>query len=96
VIGDVLEEEGRRTKAELNESGGECVFVRLDVTNEADWASVVAKAVSNYSKLDILVNNAGIARISNVEDTSESEWDLVMGINAKGVFLGAKAAIPAM
>ena len=96
VIGDVLEDEGRRTEAEINESGGECIFVRLDVTNEANWVDVVAAAVGKFGKLDILVNNAGIARISNVEDTTVEEWDLVMGVNAKGVFLGTKAAIPEM
>ena len=96
VIGDVLEEEGRQTEAAINESGGECVFVRLDVTSEAAWNDAVATAVGRFGKLDILVNNAGIARINNVEGTSEEEWDLVMDINAKGVFLGTKAAIPAM
>ena len=96
VIGDVLEEEGRQTEAAINESGGECVFVALDVTDEADWEQAVAAAVARFGKLDILVNNAGIARINNVEDTSADEWDLVMDINAKGVFLGTKAAIPEM
>ena len=96
VIGDILEAEGRQTEADINETGGECLFIRLDVTSEADWERAVATAVSNFGKLDILVNNAGIARTSSVEDTSESEWDLVMGINAKGVFLGTKTAIPAM
>ena len=96
VIGDVLEDEGRRTEAEINESGGDCIFVRLDVTNEVNWLDVVAAAVGKFGKLDILVNNAGIARISNVEDTTVEEWDLVMGVNAKGVFLGTKAAIPEM
>ena len=96
VIGDVLEEDGRRTEAEINEAGGDCRFVRLDVTDETQWENAVATAVSSFGMLDILVNNAGIARTSNVEDTSEAEWDLVMRINAKGVFLGTKAAIPAM
>jgi len=96
VIGDVLEEEGRRTEAEINETGGECIFVPLDVTDETQWEKAVSEAVARFGRLDILVNNAGIALTSNVEDTSESEWDLVMGINAKGVFLGTKAAIPAM
>ena len=96
VIGDILEEEGRRTEAQINESGGECVFVRLDVTSESDWRQAVAAAVSHFGKLDILVNNAGIFRSNTVEDTSEEEWDLVMGINAKGVFLGTKLAIPEM
>jgi NAD(P)-dependent dehydrogenase (short-subunit alcohol dehydrogenase family) len=96
VIGDVLEDEGRQIEAEINEAGGECLFVRLDVTNEAHWVEAVDAAASRFGKLDILVNNAGIARVSNVEDTSESEWDLVMAINGKGVFLGTKAAIPEM
>ena len=86
VIGDVLEDEGRRTEAEINESGGECVFVRLDVTSEESWQSAVSTAVDRFGKLDILVNNAGIYRTHNVADTSEEEWDLVMDINAKGVF----------
>ena len=96
VIGDVLDADGRQVEAEINEIGGECVFVHLDVTQESEWQQAVETAVSRFGKLDILVNNAGIARISSVEDTSEAEWDLVMGINAKGVFLGTKATIPAM
>jgi NAD(P)-dependent dehydrogenase (short-subunit alcohol dehydrogenase family) len=94
VIGDLLGDEGRQIEAEINESGGECVFVQLDVTDENAWQDAVAAAVDRFGKLDILVNNAGIARINNVEDTTSEEWDLVMDINAKGVFLGTKAAIP--
>ena len=96
VIGDVLEDEGRRTEAEINESGGECVFVRLDVTSEESWQVAVRLAVERFGKLDILVNNAGIYRTHNVVETTEEEWDQVMDINAKGVFLGTKTAIPAM
>ena len=96
VIGDVLEDDGRRTEAEINESGGECVFVRLDVTSEESWQAAVRLAVERFGKLDILVNNAGIYRTHNVVETSEEEWDQVMDINAKGVFLGTKTAIPAM
>ncbi|MCH7738089.1 MAG: glucose 1-dehydrogenase [Chloroflexi bacterium] len=94
VIGDVLDDEGKRTEAEINEAGGECVFIHLDVTDESAWQAAVAATVARFGKLDILVNNAGIARINNVEDTTSEEWDLVMDINAKGVFLGTKAAIP--
>ena len=94
VIGDVLDEDGKQTEAEINEAGGECVFVHLDVTDETAWQDAVAAVVDRFGKLDILVNNAGIARINNVEDTTSDEWDLVMDINAKGVFLGTKAAIP--
>ena len=82
VIGDLLGDEGRQVEAEINESGGECVFVQLDVTDENAWQDAVAAAVDRFGKLDILVNNAGIARINNVEDTTSEEWDLVMDINA--------------
>ena len=96
IIGDILEEEGRKVEAEINEAGGECVFVSLDVRSEEAWQNAVNEAVSRYGKLDILVNNAGIYRAHNVEETTSDEWDQVMDINAKGVFLGTKHAIPAM
>ena len=96
IIGDMLEEEGRKVEAEINEAGGECVFVSLDVSSEEAWQNAVNEAVSRYGKLDILVNNAGIYRAHNVEETTSDEWDQVMDINAKGVFLGTKHAIPAM
>lgn len=97
VIGDVLEEEGRRTEAEINEAGGGCIFVPLDVTDQAQWENAVSETAARFGKLDILVNNAGITSgRTTVEDTSEELWDRVMDINAKGVFLGTKAAIPHM
>ena len=58
IIGDVLEEEGRQVEAEINESGGQGLFLHLDVTSASDWGHVVATAVSQYGRLDILVNNA--------------------------------------
>jgi cyclopentanol dehydrogenase len=96
VIGDLLEAEGRQVEAEINELGGECVFVHLDVTQEAEWQQAVETAVARFGKLDILVNNAGIALRGVLEDTSSEDWDRVMAVNAKGVFLGTKAAIPEM
>ena len=96
IIGDMLEDEGRKVEAEINESGGDCVFVLLDVSDEDAWRRAVNEAVSRYGKLDILVNNAGIYRAHIVEETTVEEWDQVMDINAKGVFLGTKHAIPAM
>ena len=86
VIGDLLETEGRQVEAEINEAGGECLFVPLDVTNEAQWEQAVATAVARFGKLDILINNAGIFRTSAVEETSSNEWDQVMDINAKALY----------
>jgi NAD(P)-dependent dehydrogenase (short-subunit alcohol dehydrogenase family) len=96
TIGDVLEDEGRKLEAEINATGGEAVFVRLDVTREADWQKAVEATINRFGKLDVLVNNAGISGRGRVEDTAVEEWDRVMEVNAKGVFLGTKVAIPAM
>ena len=87
VIGDVLTEEGRATEALINEAGGQCVFVQLDVTNESDWESAVATAISRFGRLDILVNNAGISVREGIEDLTEAQWERTMDINVKGVFL---------
>ena len=96
VIADVLEKEGVLTAAEISETGGNTLFVPLDVTSEAGWAAAVQAAVSKYGKLDVLVNNAGISSRTGVEETPVESWDQVMDVNAKGVFLGTKAAIPEM
>jgi NAD(P)-dependent dehydrogenase (short-subunit alcohol dehydrogenase family) len=96
VIADVLEDEGRQLEAEINETGGECVFVKLDVTSEDEWNAAVNTAVERFGKLDILVNNAGVYMPERVEDTTMENWDVTMSVNAKGVFLGTKAAIPEM
>ena len=96
VIADILEEEGRQVEAEIAEAGGDAVFMRLDVTDEDNWAATVADTVARYGKLDILVNNAGIGRGVGSDGLSVADWDALMNINAKGVFLGMKHAIPEM
>lgn len=96
VIGDILDDLGRQVEAEIAEAGGDVTYVHLDVTSEADWEDAVQTAVDNYGGLNILVNNAGILIRASVEDTTEEDWNRIMDINAKGVFLGTKASIPAM
>jgi cyclopentanol dehydrogenase len=96
VIGDVLEAEGRAVEADVRAKGGEAVFTRLDVTSEADWQRAVDLAVKHFGTLNVLINNAGIGGASRLEDTPVEAWDRVMDVNAKGVFLGSKAVIPAM
>jgi NAD(P)-dependent dehydrogenase (short-subunit alcohol dehydrogenase family) len=93
VVADVLEAEGRTVADSL---GGAGRFVRLDVTSEAAWQEGVAAALSHFGKLDILVNNAGISGSFDPDTLSTSAWDRLMDVNAKGVFLGMKHAIPLM
>jgi 3alpha(or 20beta)-hydroxysteroid dehydrogenase len=96
VIADILEKEGKDVADSIKRSGGEAVFERLDVTDEAQWISLIEKTVKSYGGLDILVNNAGIEGINLVENISLKQWRQVMSVNADGVFLGTKQAILAM
>jgi cyclopentanol dehydrogenase len=97
VFGDVRDDDGRKVEAAIHAAGGDAVYVHLDVTSEADWRSAVQTATGRYGKLDILINNAGIIipKVA-IEERTVEEWDRVMAVNARGVFLGTKHAIPAM
>lgn len=96
VLGDILDEDGRKVEAEIDETGGNAKYVHLDVTSEEDWEAAVREAVAAYGKLDILVNNAGVSLRHQDMDIPTEDWDRIMEVNAKGVFLGTKYAIPAM
>ena len=96
AIGDVLGDEGKKTEAEINETGGEAIFLRLDVTSESDWERAIEATVERFGKLDVLVNNAAIVVVGEPDEATVADWDRQMDINAKGVFLGTRAAIPEM
>jgi len=96
VFGDVLDDEGKKLEAAIRDTGGRATYVHLNVTHEEDWRAAVATAVETYGKLNVLVNNAGILFRAKIEDTTEADWDRIMAVNVKGVFLGTKCAIPAM
>lgn len=93
---DVDEVGGEAVASGIVESGGLACFVRCDVTCAADCQRAVQCTVSELGGLDILFNNAGIIRRSTVLDTTEEDWDLVMAVNLKSIFLLSKAAIPIM
>ena len=96
ILGDILNEEGKQVETEIRASRGEATYVHLNVTREADWRVAVATAVQTYGKLNVLVNNAGILFRAKIEETTEADWDRIMAVNVKGVFLGTKCAIPTL
>jgi NAD(P)-dependent dehydrogenase (short-subunit alcohol dehydrogenase family) len=93
VIADRLAHEGGEVAASI---GAAARFEELDVTDEANWRDVVAATVRHFGKLDVLVNNAGVSGSAEQDLYSTDAWHRIMGVNATGVFLGIKYAVPAM
>jgi NAD(P)-dependent dehydrogenase (short-subunit alcohol dehydrogenase family) len=93
LVADILEKEGEEVAKAIGDAAR---FMKLDVTSEPDWQALVAAAEREFGKLDILVNNAGISGTYTSDLASTEAWDRVMDINAKGVFLGMKHAVPAL
>ena len=93
VIADMLEAEGQKVAASIGDAAR---FEKLDVTDEANWATVVDATRRHFGKLDILVNNAGISGSAEPDLYSTAAWHRIMNVNATGVFLGTKYAVPAM
>jgi NAD(P)-dependent dehydrogenase (short-subunit alcohol dehydrogenase family) len=96
VVADVDEEAGGETALAIKSAGGEAVFARADVARSDDVQAMIAVAVNQYGGLDVLFNNAGVAVFKGVVETTEEEWDWLMGINLRGVYLGIKYAAPEM
>ena len=80
----------------IQAEGGEGLFIRQDVTSEADWKKVCDLALSLYEGLDIVVNNAGVFMVKPIEETSEDDFDWIYRTNVEGTFLGIKYGFDAM
>jgi NAD(P)-dependent dehydrogenase (short-subunit alcohol dehydrogenase family) len=87
---------GQQVVGAIQAAGGQALFVRADVAQGADARAMIDQAVERFGGLDVLFNNAGIAVFKGVEETTEAEWDRVLGVNLRGVWLGIKYAAPAM
>jgi 3(or 17)beta-hydroxysteroid dehydrogenase len=96
AVTDVDAAGGSVVVEEIQRRGGDAIFVRQDVADEAGWAEVMRAVTEQYQRIDVLVNNAGVALAKDVEHTSLEEWRRLMSINLDGVFLGTKHAIQVM
>ena len=96
VIADVLTDKGEAVAADINAGQGRAMFVKTDVTSEADWKALIEKTIAAYGKLDILVNNAGISGSAVGDQDSLEGWNKLIAINQTGVFLGTTLAAKEM
>ena len=92
VITDVLDREGRKTAAAIDN----CAYQHLDVTSEDEWQAVVADVVESHGKIDVLINNAGIYTSRLMADLPLDEYRRVIEVNQVGVFLGMKTVAAPM
>ena len=90
------ETRGRAVAEAITAAGGAARFQPLDVTDEAAWQATVESVMAAHGRLDILFNNAGITRAEPIADVLLETWRQIMAVNAEGVFLGTRSAIPAM
>lgn len=96
VLGGRRQAEGDEVVALINQSGGEAVFVQMDVTQEADVQKLFATAADTFGGIDIAFNNAGLETAGNIVDAKVEDLRTVLDVNVVGVWLSVKAAIPYM
>jgi NAD(P)-dependent dehydrogenase (short-subunit alcohol dehydrogenase family) len=87
---------GEETVRMIKEAGGEAIFVQGSVAKEADCKRIVKTALGTYGKLDVLVNNAGLEIRGGVLTLTEEEWDTMLSVDLKGIFMMSREAIPEM
>lgn len=96
VVADIREEAAAQVVREIAQEQGTARALQLDVTNEEQVRSSLAGVAQELGRLDILVNNAGIGHVGNVVETTSGDWDRIMAVNTKGVFLCSKYAVEQM
>jgi NAD(P)-dependent dehydrogenase (short-subunit alcohol dehydrogenase family) len=96
VVADILAGDAEAVAAAIRADGGEAISAKIDVTSEAEWKSLIDKALTTYGRLDILVNNAGISGSSVGDPDGLDGWHRIIAVNQTSVFLGTKLAAEQM
>ena len=95
-VADFSEAGGNATVSQIRAAGGDAEYFRVDVSRSAEVKATVDGVLQRWGQLDILCNNAGIGVAATVVETAEEDWDRILAVDLKGVFLGCKYAIPPM
>jgi NAD(P)-dependent dehydrogenase (short-subunit alcohol dehydrogenase family) len=96
VVNDLSEEKGIETVQEIEKAGGFATFIQADVTNPSSVQSMVNRVIGQFGRIDVLFNNAGISGIGRLHEIEVDDWDRIMSVNVKGVYLPSKFVLPFM
>lgn len=96
VVVDWDEANGEKTADELCKAGGDCIFVKCDVSNEDQVNAMIQRALQAYGQIDVLVNNAGVGVYKSFMDATNLDWDRALGVNLKGQVFCSRSVVPHM
>jgi len=96
VVCDIDLQSAKKVSKQIKNLGRDCFAIKCDVTNKKDVDRVVYRTIKEFKRIDILVNNAGLTLIKPLEDCSEEDWDKIINVNLKSIFLFSKAVSPQM
>ncbi len=96
VVADIADADGQAVARQIEDSGGEAMYVKADVTDPRSWDALVERTLERFGNVDILVNNAGISSTAYSDPMDMDGWQRIMDINSTGVYLGTRAVVPVM
>ncbi|AEI39652.1 SDR family NAD(P)-dependent oxidoreductase [Paenibacillus mucilaginosus] len=96
IVNDLAEDKGQETVEEIRGEGGQAVFVQADVTKPESVQRLVDTVIGTYGRIDVLFNNAGISGVGAIHEVEPEQWDRVIEVNIRGVFLPSKYVLPHM
>lgn len=96
IVNDLAEDAGAETVEQIRREGGQAMFIRADVTDADEVQKMILTAIAEFGRIDILFNNAGISSVGRLDEIEPDDWDRIMSVNVKGVYLPSKFALPYM